>query len=105
MRPRIERDRARTETTYARRSVSALAAANLQVLNKNRTDFEDRSSVVSSTPVRSRSILQSESADFKSATAVGSSTMSSLIRPPRKAARNPSTFPSPDTTHRACLAC
>src|ERR1700732_404438 len=41
---------------------------------------------------------------LKSTVAVGSSTINSLINPPRNAARNPSTFPRPETTQSACLA-
>jgi hypothetical protein len=39
-----------------------------------------------------------------SSVAVGSSTINSLIKPPRNAARNPSTLPRPETTQSACLA-
>jgi hypothetical protein len=40
----------------------------------------------------------------RSSAAVGSSTISSVINPPRNAARKPSTLPRPETTHKACFA-
>jgi hypothetical protein len=47
--------------------------------------------------------LTSSFSGQSNARAVGSSTISSLINPPRKAARSPGALPKPDMTQSACF--